>query len=106
MGGGHRLMEFPRSLAPWAHLLKIFPRELSLALGPAVHRLASAVGPLHSPTMANTGDPDGFDDLARRGAYERLLMSAWLLADEVPDEFARRAAMGEHLFLRLARRNP
>lgn len=38
-------------------------------------------------------------DLQRRGPYERLLPSEWLLADEVPEEFLRRAAVGEHMFL-------
>ncbi len=34
------------------------------------------------------------------------MLSEWLLADELPDEFARRATMGEHAFHELARRTP
>ncbi len=99
-------MNLPRSLAPWSRYLGIFPRETSLAIGPLVQRIALAIGPMRSLSISGAGDPDGFDDLARRGSYERLLASEWLLADEVPEEFARRAAMGEHVFLSIARREP
>jgi hypothetical protein len=99
-------MKFPRSLAPWAHYLQVFPRELSLALGPMIQRIALAIGPLRTDHSSGAGDPDGFDGLAKSGPYERLLASEWLLAEEVPDEFVRRAVAGEHLFSKLARREP
>jgi len=44
-------------------------------------------------------EPEGIDDLRQRGSYERLLLSEWALADAAPEEFDRRAAGGEHLFL-------
>lgn len=99
-------MELPPALAPWAPRLAIFPRELALSLGPLAARLASAIGPFPAPRTGEGSDPDGFDGLARRGSYERLLISDWLLAEEAPDEFLRRATMGEHGFLRLAHRAP
>ncbi len=99
-------MNYPRSLAPWAQHLNIFPRELSLALGAMVQRIASAIGSMRSRSYLGAGDIDGFDGISRRGSYEKLVASEWLLADEMPDEFARRAVMGEHLFLELARREP
>jgi hypothetical protein len=99
-------MNYPRALAPWAEYLNIFPRELSLALGTMVQRISLAVGSMRSRSLNHAGDIDGFDGIARRGSYEKLVASEWLLADEMPDEFARRAVMGEHLFLELARREP
>ena len=99
-------MELPRSLAPWSRYLGIFPRETSLAIGPLIRRISLAIGPMKSHSLSAAGDPDGFDDLARRGSYEKLVTSEWLLADELPEEFDRRAAMGEHVFLRIARREP
>ncbi|HEU4387097.1 MAG TPA: hypothetical protein VFV34_04830, partial [Blastocatellia bacterium] len=99
-------MELPRSLAPWAQYLKIFPHDVALALGGLVHPIALTVGPMRSRLTRGAGDPDGFNDLTRRGSYEHLLVSEWPLSDEVPDEFARRAAMGEHLFIKVARREP
>lgn len=102
MAGGGSVIELPPALAPWSRELSIFPREMALALGPVVRRLASLIGSA-IPSRATSGEPDGFDGLARRGTYERLLHSEWLLADELPEEFARRAAMHEHLFMAVAR---
>jgi len=71
-----------------------------------VHRLATALGPLTSDARAESGDPDGFDGVTRRGTLERLLISDWLLAQEVPDEFIRRAVSHELGYLQLSRREP
>lgn len=97
--------DLPPALAPWSAELSLFPRELALHLGSVVRRLASLIGEA-LPSRQGSGDPDGFDGLARRGPYDRLLQSEWLFADELPDEFARRAVMHEHLFLELARQHP
>ena len=94
-------MDLPRPLAAWGPYLSIFPRDLALSLGPALQRLSSALGPLKVRRASGDGEADGFDGLTRRGPYERLLASEWLLADEAPDEFNRRAVMGEHIFLRV-----
>jgi hypothetical protein len=99
-------MDLPPPLRPWASSLSFFPRDLALSLGPLLRRLSSAMGPMRVPHHADEGEVDGFDGLTRRGTYERLLMSEWLLAEEEPDEFLRRAATGEHTFLRLAHPSP
>jgi hypothetical protein len=52
------------------------------------------------------GEPDGLADLTRRGPYDRLLTTEWLLLDDAPDEFVRRAASGEHSFFELQIRAP
>ena len=97
--------DLPPALAPWSAELSLFPRELALHLGGVVRRIASLIGEA-LPSRQGSGDPDGFDGIARRGPYDRLLQSEWLIADELPDEFARRAVMHEHLFLDLARQHP
>jgi hypothetical protein len=94
-------MDLPRPLAPWGAYLSIFPRDLALSLGPVLQRLSSALGPLKARRSSGEGEADGFDGLARRGSYDRLLATEWMLADEAPDEFTRRAVMGEHIFLRI-----
>jgi hypothetical protein len=99
-------MHLPRALAHWAPHLGIFPRDLAVSLGPVLHRLSFAVGPLQVKRHQADGEPDGYDGLTRRGSYERLLTSEWLLAEEAPEEFVRRAAVGEHLFLHQARPVP
>src|ERR1044072_7437545 len=99
-------MNLPPSLSQWAGYLKIFPHEVSLALGPIIQRVSVLIGSLHPQLNQPEGEPDGFDGLNRRGTYERLLLSEWMLADELEDEFMRRAVMGEHLFLNRARSSP
>lgn len=88
----------PSALAPWRAELELFAPELVDALGTMIQRLAPLVGPPVHDTR-DPGEPEGLGDLARRGSYERLLASEWLLAEEMPDEFIRRAASSEHLFL-------
>ncbi|MEM7245891.1 MAG: hypothetical protein AAF533_11140 [Acidobacteriota bacterium] len=103
---GRRLMELPRPLQPWAEELEILAPHLATSLGGLLPRLASFFGPLRRRPRAGMGEPDGFDGLTRRGPYERLLLSEWLLAEEAPDEFSRRASTGEHAFLELSRQEP
>jgi hypothetical protein len=100
------VIELPRALAPWGSYLAVFPRDLALSLGPVLQRLSSAVGPLQVRRLDGGGEVDGYDGIERHGSYERLLATEWLLADEMPDEFLRRAAMGEHLFLHASRPEP
>ncbi len=99
-------MNLPPSLKPWSSYLQIFPEEVSVALGPIIQRVSMLIGSPHPQTNEREGEPDGFDGLNRRGTYERLLLSEWMLADELEDEFMRRAVMGEHLFLNTARSSP
>ncbi len=99
-------MELPRSLQPWSQWLELFPREILTSVGQMIQRLDRAVGPLRVRSETGSGEPDGFDGLTRRGSYERLLLTEWLLADEMPEEFVRRAVMGEHAFYQVARREP
>ena len=88
----------PASLAPWAESLQALTPELAIALGPMVRRLDELVT-AREPSTAEDGMSAGYGGLSRRGRPERLLASQWLLADEVPEEFARRAAVGELLHL-------
>jgi hypothetical protein len=98
--------ELPAALAPWAAQLAALPLDLALALAPWFGRLALAIGPLSAAVVRQTGEPDGYHGVSRRGSYERMIATEWGLADEFPEEFLRRAAMGEHLFFELARREP
>jgi hypothetical protein len=92
------MIRLPRHLSPWAEELALFPEDIALSIGAVVSRLQSIVGGLES-AHAGTGEPDGYDGIGRRGPYERLLASEWLLHDEAPDEFLRRVVASEHAFL-------
>ncbi|MBN9164952.1 MAG: hypothetical protein BGO98_44630 [Myxococcales bacterium 68-20] len=97
------MTELPRPLAPWAKQLGIFPSEIALALGAVAARLTNVLG-ASGEQRASEGAPDGFAGLAPRGSYERLLLTEWLLQDELPEEFVRRVVSGEHSFLERAYR--
>lgn len=80
------------------------PRDLADLFEAWLPRLRAAFGPWRRPLGSDPlGDPDGYGGIDRQGSWERLLITEWALAREVPDEFVRRAAMREQLFLRLER---
>jgi hypothetical protein len=97
-------VRLPAAIAEWEHLFELLPEDVRSAVVGLAMRLAPAIGPF-PPTEAAPGhDVDGFTGLARRGPYERLLLSEWALASAVPMEFLRRAAEKEHLFYELSRK--
>ncbi len=100
------MIGLPHALGDWAEELALFPHDVAATLLPWLPRIAAAIGPLHHHASDGDGAPDGFGGLTRRGSYERLLLSEWAIAEEVPMEFLRRAAMSEHTFLEVARRSP
>jgi hypothetical protein len=100
------VIRLPAALHAWAPWLSLFAEPLALELGPWVARLAPALGSLRRVSLQRPGEPDGYRGLSRRGPYERLVAGEWALAEVVPEEFLRRAAHGEHLFLELASAEP
>ncbi|MDP9603247.1 UNVERIFIED_ORG: hypothetical protein J2W38_003036 [Variovorax paradoxus] len=93
------ITELPDALKPWSPWLDWFAPEMAAELGALVQRMQPLLGRFRGRTRGGAPEPEGLDDLRRRGPYERLLATEWLLADELPDEFLRRAASSEHLFL-------
>jgi hypothetical protein len=89
----------PDALRPWREWLSWFDPELALQLGSLLQRLHPLMGPFRGTSQGGEPELEGLDDLRLRGSYEHLLASEWLLAEEMPDEFLRRAASGEHIFL-------
>lgn len=90
--------ELPPQLAPWAASLTGLTPQLAIALGPLVRQLDSLLQQ-HSEVTAAQGELEGYGGLATRGDFGRLLISEWLLADELPSEFLRRAISGELQYL-------
>lgn len=89
----------PPLLQPWAQWLSLFPDDLAATLGQLLLRLQPLVGPMRRHAARTAVDPAGVGDIVRRGSYDRLLISEWAVADSAPDEFLRRAANNEHLFM-------
>ena len=92
-------MRLPALLQPWADWLALFPPENAGPLGEMLVRLAPMLGALRRHAARVAVEPAGVGDIVRRGAYDRMLSSEWALLDTVPDEFVRRAANNELLFL-------
>ncbi|MED7955147.1 hypothetical protein [Streptomyces sp. BE303] len=88
----------PVGLAPWAGTLSALTPELALALGPLLRHLDSLVGE-REPVADGPGSPEGLGGLGRTGRPDQLLPTEWLLAEEYPDEFLRRFADRELLYL-------
>lgn len=92
----------PPALRPWAQALELLDGTVQTGFSTWLAPLRSLFGPMASPRRDTDGDPDGYDGITRRGTYDRLLLSEWAVALEVPEEFLRRAAMHEHVFTRPA----
>ncbi|RQP22489.1 hypothetical protein [Piscinibacter terrae] len=92
-------LRLPDALESWRPWLSWFDADLAAQVGELLLRMHPWLGRFRGRRPGDAAEPDGVDDLRRRGSYERLLSSEWLLASELPDEFLRRAAGGEHLFL-------
>jgi hypothetical protein len=93
------------ALKPFVKTLGELAPDVAAAMSPWLPRLSLLLGALARAHNAG-GDPDGFDGVTRRGRYDRLLLSEWAVALELPDEFLRRAVMNEHLFTEIKRREP
>ncbi|MCW0399843.1 hypothetical protein NB688_003893 [Xanthomonas sacchari] len=89
----------PPALQPWHAWLAWFDADIAAMVGDWLLRLDPLLGRGAARMQRGVADPDGIDDLRRRGPYERLVLSEWAVADLLPDEFLRRAAHYEHLFL-------
>lgn len=89
----------PQPLQAWRPWLDWFAPQLAPQVGELLLRLHPLLGRFRAQQPGAEPEPDGLGDLRRRGPYERLLATEWLLAEELPDEFLRRAAANEHLFL-------
>jgi hypothetical protein len=92
-------MQLPAALQAWSDWLNWFGEDQATQMGDLVFRLSPLLGRFRGANRGNVEEPDGLGDLHRRGSYERLLSSEWLIAEEIPEEFLRRAVTGEHLFL-------
>lgn len=99
------MSRLPATLARWEESLAGIDAAVAVALGPLLHVLDELVGRVEQVSGAD-GELDGYDGIDRRGDPGRLLTSEWLLADELPLEFLRRAAENELSYLRPAFRAP
>ncbi|KMM74478.1 hypothetical protein ACP93_16320 [Xanthomonas sp. NCPPB 1128] len=93
------VLPLPPALQPWHAWLAWFDAEIATMVGDWLLRLDPLLGRGTARLQHGAAVMDGIDDLRRRGAYDRLLLSEWAVAELLADEFLRRAAHHEHLFL-------
>jgi hypothetical protein len=93
------MTSLPDALRPWREWLSWFEPDLAVQLGPMLQRLHPLLGSFKGHRAGGEPELEGLDDLRLRGSYQHLLASEWLLAEDMPDEFLRRAVSGEHMFL-------
>lgn len=92
-------ISLPEALQPWQPWLSWLDPELIPAFSDVLQRLNRVLGPVQGAQLGGVPEQDGIGQIQRKGNYQNLLLSEWLMADEVPDEFMRRAINAEHLFL-------
>ena len=92
-------MSLPANVKPWMEWLQHFDQQLAQLLGQVLLQLEPLFPQPKARPMASVDEFDGFNGIINRGQYHRLLASEWVLADDMPDEFMRRAVEHEHHFL-------
>jgi hypothetical protein len=97
--------DLPPALSRWSAQLTLLQPELRPVIGDAAQALASALLPRLRKHGRVQTEPDGFAGIHRRGSPEHLLLTEWALAQEIPLEFLRRAAMSEQFYLQRALRD-
>lgn len=91
--------QLPAPLRPWRPWLTPLTDEVRGWLGTALLALRPLLPAPGSARAQTEGEFGGYRGISRRGLPERLLMTEWLYAQELPDEFLRRQSSGESLYL-------
>lgn len=83
----------------WQPYLSWFDATLQPIMAELLSQLYLMLGPIKENDASNNDWHSGLGEIKSRGHYENLLLSEWLLFEDEPDEFLRRAVTHEHLFL-------
>lgn len=95
----------PKPFQAWQHWLSRFDENLQPIIADLLLQFNLFIGSISESRCSKQLSSDS-SDLQKRGKYEHLLTTEWLIAQEEPDEFIRRAANNEHLFLTPAYEKP
>lgn len=95
----------PKPFHAWQHWLSRFDENLQPIIADLLLQFNLFIGSISESQCSKQLSSDS-SDLQKRGKYEHLLTTEWLIAQEEPDEFIRRAANNEHLFLTPAYEKP
>lgn len=95
----------PNTPKPWLDLLALMHDEVRFQLQGLMRPLEKLMGPITLIQQPGGTEPEGYVGITRQANYQRLLLSEWALAQKHPEEFLRRAAMNEQMFLQLKRQD-
>lgn len=90
--------QLPPGLEPWADAFSALHPEFLFGLLPLLHGLDDLVH-RRDAGQGGSGPLDGYAGISNRGTPERILISEWMLAAELPLEFLRRASENELMYL-------
>ena len=99
-------MKLPNSLAPWAPSSPCFPRTSRFHLADSCGALPWRSAHRHGPVPVSRGTRTATTASPVEAPTTDCSCREWVIADEIPDEFIRRVAEGEHTFHELARSQP
>ncbi|MWP62958.1 hypothetical protein [Gilliamella sp. Pas-s25] len=91
--------KFPKAFQAWQPWLAWFDESLQPLVADLLLQLNNILGPVKESQWNEQKLLSGLGDLHKRGSYDHLLTSEWLIAEEEPDEFIRRVVNYEQLFL-------
>lgn len=89
----------PKAFKAWQPWLSWFDESLQPVVADLMSQLNILLGPVKESHWNAQKLFSGLGDVRQRGNYEHLLSSEWLIVEDEPDEFIRRAVNYEHLFL-------
>lgn len=90
--------QLPAGLEPWADAFNALHPEFLFGLLPLLHGLDDLIH-RRDAGQGDSGLLDGYAGISNRGTPERILISEWMLAAELPLEFLRRASENELMYL-------
>lgn len=99
-------IQIPVYLQHWLAELGWLEPELMGHVAALAQRIDVMFSNFFSRSSKGNEEPDGYDGIERKGHLDRLLLSEWMLMNEVPGEFIRRTVMGELLFLKPYQTSP
>ena len=91
--------QLTKPIKTWQSWLSWFDEDLQPVIADLLLQLSNFLGPVKESKWCDQMLSSGLGDIRNRGDYQHLLTTEWLIGEEEPDEFIRRAVNNEHLFV-------
>lgn len=91
--------QLTKPIKTWQSWLSWFDEDLQPVIADLLWQLSNFLGTVKESKWCDQMLSSGLGDIRNRGDYQHLLTTEWLIGEEEPDEFIRRAVSNEHLFV-------